>query len=193
MLPKGGEQSGPFDANMELDLKSVAASAKAYRLINFGHKSATDASKHAGIAGDYCTLVFTEIEGFRTVVPTLASVMTSGDGSVSSAGIFTDSEQLWIANGDGTASMLAGAGDAWHSSCIQRASKDAAIDEFAKRATGYNLNEKESKAICDNAPSYDPSEPAQVGLVVDDETEEIFFANGDGTRNLVVDPTGRLL
>ena len=69
VLPKGGEQSGPFDANMELDLKSVAASAKAYRLINFGHKSATDASKHAGIAGDYCTLVFTEIEGFRTVVP----------------------------------------------------------------------------------------------------------------------------
>ena len=41
-------------------------------------------------------------------------LMTSGDGSSSSAGLFSDGTTIWIANGDGTVQELQGEGDSWY-------------------------------------------------------------------------------
>ena len=79
--------------------------------------------------------------------PVLA-VMTSGDGSTSSAGIFTDGTNLWIANGDGSVQQLyGGENDAWFTNCRSRASRGiATLASFERRASGFNINKVESKS-----------------------------------------------
>jgi hypothetical protein len=164
-----------FGDNLELDLKSVATSSSSYRLKGFTAST------------DYCTLSFSEMSGFRTSVSTGAAVMTSGDGSTSSAGMFTDGTDVYLANGDGTVQQLQGEGDRWHSECALRVSTDATVGAFERRTTAFQIDEKESREICAVAPSYDPTDPAQVGLASDGVA--VWFINADHTKNMVGSPT----
>ena len=186
-----------------LDLRSVASSTARYRVIGFGEKCEDPNTLTAdGLCADptatrdfpvegsksYCTVAFKDFIGYRTSVPTLGTVMSTGAGSTTEGGLFTDGTDVWVANGDGTQTLLSRT--KVDAACIKKASRAVTASAFKKRSNGWTLTEQESTEACESAASFTPSDPAAAGLAADEEGN-VYFINADGSKNKVQKPSKR--
>ena len=184
-----------------LDLRSVASGTPRFRVVGFGEKcdapktlttegycsEASDVRDYPVEGGKaYCTIGFKNFEGYRTSVPTLGVVMSTGAGSTTEGGLFTDGTDVWVANGDGTSTLLLRSSVT--SACLVKASRAVTASSFSKRSTGGVLSATETTEACAASASYSPSDPAAAGLVSDDQGV-VYFVNADGSKNLVNSPS----
>jgi hypothetical protein len=183
-----------------LDLRSVAGGTPRFRVVGFGEKcdapksltptgfcsEASDARDYPVVGGkSYCTIGFKNFVGYRTSVPTLGVVMSTGAGSTTEGGLFTDGVDVWVANGDGTSTLSLRSSVT--SDCVTKASRSVTASAFTKRSSGLVLTADETVEACSSSASYSPSDPAAAGLVSDDQGV-VYFVNADGSKNLVNGP-----